>query len=499
MDKIDNFMLKAYKKFKHFFSKPIRKILTLYFVVFFIGGIFLFLPISHNSGYKDMSFIDALFTSASAFSDTGLSVITTYLSFNFFGQFVLFLLIFFGGLGIFTLRIFFLSFFVKKFSFRSYDLVSSEMEGKNKTEVIKMIKTAFMVSIIFIVFFGFILSLLFYLVPASTPGNASNFNNPEGKFWLSFWMGIFTASSSLNNAGFDITSSASFAVYDANITIQAIILLLFIIGGVGFPLIYELLEWMKTKKDGRSYKFSLISKILFFSYVFVAVGSLVIVYLFEGLATINNNDSFFKTDLLELNVWQRIWALTFTTFSTRSAGFSTFDLSLLSQPTLLIYIITMFIGAGSSSTTGGIRTTTFWILMIFFFSSLKGKKDVETFNRRIKSSRVNQAFIIFTFSLILIGFSSIIMIMDMSFGNNFIKGKSYWSIIPITIFTATSAFGAVGLSVIDTSLFGWVSKLILIFLMFIGQVGIANTLKQFDQQTDKKVTKRLIEEDIVLG
>jgi len=137
--------------------------------------------------------------------------------------------------------------------------------------------------------------------------------------------------------------------------------------------------------------------------------------------------------------------------------------------------------------------------MIFFFGSLQGKKDVETFKRRIKPSRVNQAFIIFFFSFVLIMLTSILMTMDMSFGKKFSADDNYWNIVSIAIFTATSAFGAVGLSISNIDHFGNISKLLLILLMFIGQLGIANTLKQFDKKSNFKTTKRFIEEDIVLG
>ncbi len=484
-----------YQKLKKFFSTPIRKIFILYVVILFIGAMFLWLPISHTQAFKDVTFIDSLFTSASAFSDTGLSVYeATYLTFNFFGQFVIFILIILGGLGLFTLRIFILSFFISKFSYRSYDTVSNEMQGKNKISSIGIVRTAFFVSIVAIIFIGFILGILFFTVDTNpTIEQAENFNNPKGNFWLAIWMGFFTSASAINNAGFDITSSSSFAVYDTQIFIQMIILFLFVLGGIGFPFIYEVFEYFKSKRSGKFYRFSLVSKILIWSYISIAMFGLGFAFILEGLSSINNPDSFFRTTELDLNTGQRIWALTFNTFSTRSAGFSTFDLNYLSSTTLMLYVIMMFIGAGSSSTTGGIRTTTFWILLLSVISTMRGRDRTETFKKTVNKQRVRQSFAIFLFSIILIVFTSTIISIS-----NIASGVSEPNQVLATIFfTSTSAFGAVGLSLTPIGEFTWLSKIILILLMFFGQLGISNTINQFN--INKKPVYSYIEEDVVLG
>ncbi len=484
-----------YQKTKRFFSTPIRKIFSLYVLFLFIGAMLLWLPITHTDAYKNVTFIDSLFTSASAFSDTGLSVYeATYLTFNFFGQFVIFILIILGGLGLFTLRIFILSFFISKFSYRSYDTVSNEMQGKNKISSIGIVRMAFFVSIFAIIFIGFLLGILFFTIDANpTIEEAQNFNDPKGEFWLAMWMGFFTSASALNNAGFDITSSSSFAVYDAQILIQAIILFLFVLGGIGFPFIYEIYEHIKARKSGKFYRFSLVSKVLLWSYILIAVSGLVFAFTLEGLSSINNPNSFFRTDELDMNTGQRIWALIFNTFSTRSAGFSTFDLNYLSSSTLLLYVILMFIGAGSSSTTGGIRTTTFWILLLSLISTMRGRDRTETFNRTVNKQRVRQSFAIFLFSLILILATSVLITIS----NSAAGVSTQNQLLSTILFTSTSAFGAVGLSVSSISEFTWLSKFLLIILMFFGQLGIANTINQFN--VNKKPVYSYIEEDIVLG
>lgn len=485
-------LFKLFKKVQNFFSTPNRKIFLFYFLIFFGGAVLLWIPLSQVKGTPNIDFIDALFTSASAFSDTGLSVFnSTFETFNVFGQFIIFCLIIVGGLGLFTLKIFIISFFVKKFSYRNYEVAHSEMEFKSQTSSVKMIRAAFFVTISLVLVFGFTLGIIFATSPATNPTPGVSFNDPYQDWAKSFWMGFFTAASSINNAGFDITSSASFSVYSGNIFLQIILLVLFVVGGIGFPLIYESSAWINAKRKNKAYRFSLSSKVLLISYVFVALFGLSLTFLIEGFASINNSDSFFRTDAISLTTGQRVWALIFNTFSTRSAGFSTIDLNLLTDSTLFVYITLMFIGAGSSSTTGGIRTTTFWLLLVFMFGFIRERKEAHMFKRRINRERTLQAFVIFFFSLFLIIGASILMFMFVV-----IYGESYnmFSLL----FLATSAFGAVGLA--TTSLVGanpWI-KIILMLLMFIGQLGISNTLKQFKSRK-RKYYKRYPEEDLTLG
>ncbi len=492
-----DFMFNVFKKVQGFFSTPNRKIFLFYFLIFFGGAILLWIPWSQVSGSENIAFIDALFTSASAFSDTGLSVFnSTFQTFNLFGQLIIFCLIIVGGLGLFTLKIFIISFFVKKFSYRNYEVAHNEMEFKNQTSSVKMIRAAFFVTIFLVLAFGLILGIIFATTPATTPTPGVAFNNPYQDWAKSFWMGFFTAASSINNAGFDITSSASFSVYGGNILLQIILLVLFVVGGVGFPLIYESSAWINARAKNKGYRFSLSSKVLLISYIFVALFGLVLVFMIEGLSSINNADAFFRTDTISLTKGERVWALVFNTFSTRSAGFSTIDLNLLSDSTLFIYIVLMFIGAGSSSTTGGIRTTTFWLLLIFMFGFMRGRKEAQMFRRRINRERTLQAFVIFFFSLLLIVGATVLMFMFVAIYNDSFSTNTYTMFN--LLFLATSAFGAVGLA--TTSLIGanpWV-KVILMLLMFIGQLGISNTLKQFNSRKTK-FYKRFPEEDLTLG
>jgi Trk-type K+ transport system membrane component len=212
----------------------------------------------------------------------------------------------------------------------------------------------------------------------------------------------------------------------------------------------------------------------------------------------------------------RLIAIAFNTMSTRNAGFATIDLNALSDATINTYSVMMFIGSGPGSTAGGIRTTTLFVIVITIVQFIRGKKAATAFKRELPVETVKKSFILALTAMALVIASSI-LIQVIETGN---AGQTIyyyteqigigndWNSVTVSIqyqdalFVAFSAFGTTGLSTVDISQLQIGSKVILIILMFVGQLGILNALKIFSGR--EKVSKRskqakMIVEDIAIG
>lgn len=489
-----NFIYKVYdvlwKK-----TTTFKKIFFGYLIITLLGGLFLFLPISLQEGHS-IKFIDALFVSSSAFSDTGLTTVTISETFSYFGQSIIFIQIILGGIGWFSIKLFIITYFLKKTKTRDY-LIAQGETGSNKYSN-GIIKTAVIVTFSSIIIFGIAFGITFATIAPQTYDSTTLDPELMNNWGEAMWTGFFHASSSINNAGLDIfKGSDSLQPYYGNIGIQITTLFLFILGGIGFTVIYDIYLYFKYRHTGRKFSFSLVTKISVLSYFLVAFVGLGTTYAIEASASVNNPDAFLNSSDNHGQMW---WALTFNTFATRNAGFSTIDLSALSSSTLAVYSIMMFIGSGPGSTAGGIRTTTLAVLVLAVYSTVRGRKDIVVFNNKIARSDVQKSFIIFLTSLIIIITSFLSIYTVESYAN------SSFSFLD-SVFLSFSAFGTSGLSTStalnDLQIY---SKIVLLLLMYIGKVGIINTLRalRFDNinirtnKSEKKFTS-YVEEEINLG
>ena len=490
-EKIKNsFLLFWYKVQK--FMTPNRQLFAWYLIITLFGATLLYLPITHNDPTLNFDYLDALFTSASAFSDTGLTVSPTAQSFNIFGQIIIFILFIIGGIGWFSIKMLFFSYLLRrgrKGVYKTQKELSEEKGFINQGSAINVIKFATFSILFFIVLFTIILTPFFYLTEASAPtdityySNAmSTFNDPEGNLGLSLWTALFTSASAINNAGFDITSSYSLAPYFDNVFLQVSIMFLFIFGGIGFPILYDCKEYFKNRSSGIKFRLSVVTKIAVGIYFAVALVGWLLVVLFEmviftsqGIASSNNLNS--DISLEPLTIGEQLWAITFNTFSTRNAGFSTVSMNAFSQQSQMVFIVMMFIGSGPSSTAGGIRTTTMGIIIFTIWSYMKNRNDTIALKKTIPKSSVYEAFIVSATAIILTFVSVMVVSSSLSSTELRADGQPY-SMIDV-IFEVMSAFGTTGLSNGLTSQANDASLIILLLVMFIGQLGVPTLLKQF--------------------
>ncbi|MGL5205012.1 MAG: potassium transporter TrkG, partial [Metamycoplasmataceae bacterium] len=222
----DNFNIKPYlKKIKLFFFNlsNIKIIFITYFLVTFLSSLLLLNPYSHAEG-ADVTYIDALFTAASAFSDTGLVTLVTSETWSMFGQAVIAILIFLGGIGIFAMKVYIFNFiFNRKLNLITSNILGKERSAKDANLSMKTIVVSVSLILILISISSVILSFLFYF---EAPSTINSENNPVGDIGLSIRFAIFHSISAINNAGFDIIGPSSLQPYYSTYFLQIMFIIL---------------------------------------------------------------------------------------------------------------------------------------------------------------------------------------------------------------------------------------------------------------------------------
>lgn len=433
---------------------PAQLFLVSFFATIFFGALLLMLP---NATYKGISFINALFTSASAVCVTGLIVVDTGTYFTHLGQTIIMFLIQIGGLGILTFVTYFSYFFKGDSSYKNQLVVSDLSNSQRIGEVFSLLKRVLFITFL-IEFLG--AAFIFYFI------ENSYFNS----FYDQFYFSIFHSISAFCNAGF---STLSNGFYDNglrfNYSFQTVIILIFIIGGLGFPIVVNLLKYLKSllkhnilyliqiKSTKKPWVLTLNSRItLITTFSLTVIGS-ILIYFIEYNNTLADHHGVGK-------VVSAIFAAT----TPRTAGFNTINMLDLSEAAILVTIFLMWIGASPGSTGGGIKTSTFAIAILNFISLAKGKNRIEVFRRKISDVSVRRAFATIILSFIVIGIGIFLLSI-------FERDKSLVSIA----FECFSAFSTVGLSIGITSSLTSASKLVIIFIMFIGRVSLLSVLIAF--------------------
>lgn len=413
--------------------KQTQAIVIAFAVIIAVGSILLNLPISSRDG-NSIGFINALFTATSAVCVTGLVIVDTYTHWTIFGQIVILFLIQIGGLGFMTLATLFSLALRRKISFKERLLIAESLNQFSPQGMVKLIKDILLGTLFFEGLGAIILSIKF-----------------AGQFGLKvgIYKGIFHSISAFCNAGFDLMgvngkfSSLSYYVEDPVVSIT--IMMLVIIGGLGFAV------WEDVYKTRNFSELRLHTKL-----VLVITGILLVIGFISFLALEYSNA---KT-LQPLSFKGKILASMFQSVTPRTAGFNTLSLPDLTNPSKLITMLLMFIGGSPGSTAGGIKTTTVGVVLFSVISVLRGSSDVNMFRKRLEIEVVFKAMAIFTLSLSIIIFTTIVL--------SIIGDATLLEYL----FESTSAFGTVGLSLGITQTLDSIGKVAIIVTMFMGRVGV---------------------------
>jgi trk system potassium uptake protein TrkH len=425
-------------RIKTFFSRHLSP--TRIFVLSFAGVILvgaIFLSFSFSVIKDPLTFVDALFTSASAVCVTGLVVIDIGKDLSLLGQVITIVLFQVGGLGIITFSTVFFVLMGRGISFKGREIVQSTFLHTPTRDFITIVKSVLK----FTFFFEFIGMLLLF----------TRFSQdfPMG---VALYQAIYHAISAFNNCGYSLFSD-SLIGYQGDLVINLTITGLIILGGLGFIVQYEIFSKLK----GIQKKFSIHSRIVLGTTAILVFGGAIIFYLFERNHIIK-----------DLPILTKVLVSLFQSITPRTCGFNTVDIGLLTNATVLFLIVLMFIGASPGSTGGGVKTTSAALLILMIWNRLKGNEEVNIFSRTIPREIVSRTIsIIFASAFSVSVITSLLLIVG---GGDLPPAGSRHLFIEY-IFEAVSAFGTVGLSMGVTPKMNDVQKLAIILMMFAGRVG----------------------------
>ena len=418
------------KKHRHISTSQFIFLGFLFTIV--IGGLILMLPFASSDGTVT-SFIDAMFTATSATCVTGLIVQDTATYWSGFGQAVILFLIQIGGMGVITIALLLTMMSGRKISLRQRTLMQEAISAPKMGGIVKLTGFIFKAIIMIEALGAVFMFPVFY----------KEFGVLKG-----IWYSIFHSISAFCNAGFDLMGIkekySSLTTLSGNVTINIVIMVLVVVGGLGF------ITWEDIKENKLHFrKYKMQSKVILSVTVLLLIVPTIYFYFCE----------FRLGKWGDMSTSNKVMASFFTSVTTRTAGFNTVDFSKLTGAGQMVMIMLMLIGGAPGSTAGGMKVTTIAVLFAAAFAVFSKKRDAHFFKRRIATEIIARAATILLMYVVLFILSAIAI--------STIEG------LPITdvMFETASAVGTVGLSLGLTPGFGIVSKIILMILMFFGRVG----------------------------
>ncbi len=408
-----------------------RKIAIGFFIIIIVGTFLLTLPISGRRG-EWTNPVDALFTATSATCVTGLAVFDTYQYWSVFGQIVIITLIQIGGLGFITFGVGFSIFFKQRIGLARRNLIQESVSALKLAGVVKLVRKIIIGTAIFEGIGAVVLAIRFI---------------PKMGFAVGIYNAVFHSISAFCNAGFDLMGRyeeySSLTAYSGDIVVNITIMLLIIIGGLGFIVWDDI--WHNRLKFR---KYSLHSKIVIISTTVLVFGGAILFGIFE-----HNNT------MAGMNPVETVLASLFASVTTRTAGFNTIDLGAMTQSSKLLTDVLMFIGGSPGSTAGGIKTTSIVVMICYIGANLNGIQGVNILGRRISEEDVKKASVV----------------MGINMGIAVVALIAITAVQPFNmddlLLEVFSAIGTVGLSTGLTRQLTTFSKLVIIFLMYCGRIG----------------------------
>jgi trk system potassium uptake protein TrkH len=414
---------------------PERMFMLSFAGVILTGALLLWLPVS--AAAARLSWVDALFQSASAVCVTGLATIDVGRDLSTTGQVLLIVLFQVGGLGILTFSTVFFVLLGRGLASKEHEIMQSAFLYAPRSDLGAILKFV-------------LLSTLLY----ETAGTLVLWYRFAGDYpaWPALYLAVFHAVSAFNNCGFTLFSD-SLVAYQGDPIVNLVVMGLIVAGGLGFIVHFEL----HHRIFGNQRRLSVHTRlVLIVTAVLIAAGALLF-YVFERDAALSGL------------AWDtQVLASLFQSVTPRTAGFNTVDIGLLTNETILIMIILMFVGASPGSTGGGIKTTSAGILFLLMWSRLRGREDVHVFYRTIPRELLNR-----TLSITLLSMGGVVLVASvllLTGGDGRAPAESRHFFVEY-LFETVSAFGTVGLSMNLTPSLTPVQKIAIVLMMFAGRVG----------------------------
>lgn len=407
-------------------TPPPAVLATLYMVLILLGGLALKLPFMTREA---ISLSDALFTSTSAVTVTGLAVIDTELTLTFWGQLLVALLIQLGGLGLMTFAVLVLSALGLPLGITHHTYLREDLNQTSYVRLMKLVKTIFRVVLMAEIAGALLLCLTFMPRTGLGPG---------------LWHAIFHSVSAFNNAGFS-TFSSGLTEYATDPIINSVIPLLFMTGGIGYLVISDVFRqrfWQGWSLHTR----------------LMLVGTAALVVIGVGLTAFlewNNPRTLGVYD----SAASRLTLAWFQGVTTRTAGFNTTDIGGLHDSTSLLYMALMVIGGGPTSTAGGIKVTTVVVMLLATLAFFRRRTQIWAFGRSIGLDEVLKVMALIAIAATLV--FTAVFLMTVTHDGHFLDIS----------FEVASAFGTTGLSRGYTSELNEFGRGVIMLVMFLGRVG----------------------------
>lgn len=439
-----------------------------FMVAILLGATLLSLPISAKSG-EFTNFIDALFTSTSAVCVTGLTTLVTIDHWSLFGQIVIIVLIQFGGLGVVTFATSILLILGKRITLQNRLLIQESYNLENLNGLVKLtiriMKGTFIVEGIGAIIY------MFQFIP--------EFGVAKG-----IWYSVFHSISSFCNAGFDLISSTGYIRYQSNVLVNLVTMGLIILGGIGFPVWWDVLHKLHLTQKGKLTPRKLFQKLDLHTKVTITMTILLIT---GGAFIVFINEHQNPGTLGNLSMFDKVMASFFQSVTFRTAGYYTIPQENLTVSTSLVGIILMFIGGSPSGTAGGIKTVTIAVLLLGAISSIRGKNEIEVFERKILDAYVKKALAVFFFSFTTLMVSTIALSLTMN-----------RDLVDL-LFETSSALGTVGLSRALTTELTTAGKIIILITMYLGRIGPISLALALNISKNKSCRVQMPSSKVIVG
>ena len=442
---------------------PDRALVVSYLAAIILGTFLLSLPAA--SRQVPLSWLDALFTATSAQCVTGLIVVDTGQQFTLFGQLVILLLIQIGGLGITTFSVYLFFCLRMGIGTRGRWLIQETLLHTPVASLKTLIFEIIAITLIIEALGTFFLAFVFV---------------PEAGFLQGIYIALFHAVSAFCNAGFSLFPDSLIA-YRGHAFLNITIMVLIVLGGIGFLVIRELIDMLRTRKRKR---LSLHSRLVLITTAILIGGGALVIGLLEN-----------SSSLAGMSFQEKILVSFFQSITTRTAGFNSIDLSLFEAPTLVFMIFLMFIGASPGSSGGGVKTTSLALAVAILKSRLKGTAHTNIFHRTIPVELVLKTLTLVLSAVLFLGATTFILLCVQNI--NIPVARSPNSFLMDT-FEAVSAFSTVGLSLGITAKLSIAGKFLVIILMFVGRVGLLTAGFAILKRAEK-IPTRYSEENIMIG
>jgi len=385
-----------------------------------------------------ISWLDALFTAASATCVTGLTVVDTGSFFSRFGQTVILVLIQTGGLGIMTFTS--LAFYLRR---NRISLVDRIAVGQSLLH-----DPSFHLG-------RFLKHIFIWTMLIEAAGGVLIFLFGQGNF--SPYSAVFHTISAFCNAGFSLTPE-SLMSEAGNLWLNLIFMTLIILGGLGFSVIVELQANAVSLARGERPRLSWYSNTVISTSTFLIIFGWITIFLAEHLSRAGT----------PAGISHRVITSLFQSVSCRTAGFNTLDIGSMPNVSLLIMMTLMFIGGAPGSCAGGVKVTTFRAMIAFITSRIRGHEQTVIGRFALEHETLNRAIILIIFAFCLVLVST--LLLNITEGGDIPHNQTRGLFLE-TMFEAVSAFGTVGLSTGLTTKLSTAGKIIIIGLMFIGRLG----------------------------